>query len=215
VQEFELDEQERLERKAHARQIFRAACKNEDEFEAEEKAARAGVGTSVSPPADEENLSSAEKLAIINTQWLAAEEAATEQRLAAEEAANAQWLAAEEAANAPGYQKQLKREMRRRQYRSEMVTPSPPSSESRPSYNNASPMTRHAATAANIGPRRRALAFPPAPAASHLTEQRFSASASSETPVAESQGMVHQSLKAGPENTGAAPVIENEDCAMQ
>jgi hypothetical protein len=117
---------------------------------------------------------SAEKLALINAQWQAAEEAAKVQQQAAEEAASAQRQAAEEAANVPGYQKKLKREMRRRRLNEEVKTPSPSVQRDdngvRPTYNDASPMARHADSSAasragggGAGPRR-SLAYPPAPA---------------------------------------------------
>ena len=124
-------------------------------------------------------------------------------------------LAAEEAANAPGYQRQLKREMRRRQNRSEVTTPSRPSADSlRPSYNRASPMTRHAATVggtASGAPRRRLLAFqtapPPAPApiCSPLMERPITSAA----PVEELKG------RSVPENMGATTATQDEDCILQ
>lgn len=196
VQEFEVSEQERSERKAHSRQILRTAWKNEDELETEEKAALAEAGAPASPVEQVDGLSSAEKLAMIN----------------------AQWQAAEEAANAPGYQKQLKREMRRRQRRAETTTPSPPSLSAehdlRPSYNIASPMTRHAETGAETATgaiRRRALAYPSSstPTSSHLTKQRTTTTHSVERAAAEPRG---SGLAA---NVGGGVVNDHDDCAMQ
>ena len=69
--------------------------------------------------------------------------------LPAEQEAAAQFQAAEEAANAPGYVRQLKREMRQRQRKEDGEAPSPSAqrNEGRPGYNDASPITRHAESA--------------------------------------------------------------------